>query len=745
MPIFGPLLDDFVQWMHEAQDYTLGTVSIYLNWVPKVARWLRSRQIRLLTQLTLQDLQGAHRYFCARHPATSGTARALERFLRATARVPEGEEPAPSPADVEIAGFAAYLGESRGLARATIRGHSQRLRAFLMFLRFDHSPSQLRQLQTRRVEAFLRHSARTNNRFSLQHFVATVRAFLQRRYAQGLLPRPLHLQIDTPRVYRGERLPRALPWTQVQALLQSIDRSETSGRRDFTLLYLAAAYGLRSGELVRLTLDDIDWRGRTLRVLQTKTRQALQLPLTDEAANILISYLRQARTKSPYRQLFLRMTAPRGPLQPTAVRQVMTHRLQRSGLNLPPCGTHVLRHSLAMRLMQQGVTVKAIGDALGHRDIESTSVYLRLDVETLREVALPVPAPVPGKPVKLVTVRSLARIRPARPSRDLPAHFHSRLALSLQRYVDLKRALGRRWLVEAAVLGQWDDFLHREYPQVDRVCVEMFTEWSRKLAHMTPTGSHTYQRIVRNFLLFHARDHSGTFIPDSLTLPKPHPGVSPRLISEAEMTRVLDVARQLPATPTNPLRAETLRMGLLLLFCCGLRRGELLRLRLGDIESEQTVLRIRLTKFYKSRLVPLAPTVTAELQEYLQQRRRKKLPMAPEAFFMWSGHWASEVYGATNLLTVWHQLCVSADVLTAQGSPPRLHDLRHSMATNALQRWYTQGADVQSKLPHLATYLGHVSAASTHYYLRLTPELRQAASERLHQRFAALFTVRGVA
>ncbi len=734
-----------MQWLHESQNYTLGTVSIYLNWVPKVVGWLRSRQIHLLRELTLQDLKAAHRYFRPRHVATSGTVRALERFLRIKGTLPEGEAPAPSPVELEIDRYAAYLCEARGLAEKTISGHRHWLRAFLRFLKFDRSPSQLQNLQPRRIEAFLRQCARTNNRFSMQHGVATVRGFLKRRHAQGLLPRPLHLQIDTPRVYRGERLPRALPWAQDQALLQTIDRSDPFGRRDFTLLYLAAAYGLRSGELIRLTLDDIDWQGRTLRVMQNKTRQSLLLPLTDEAANILISYLRKARPKSTYRQLFLRMTAPRGPLQSTAVREVLAHRIRRSGLELPPCGTHVLRHSFAMRLVQRGVALKAIGDTLGHRDIESTSVYIRLDVDALREAALPVPATVHGEPVRLVCASSLPRIRPARPSRHLPPQFHSWLAPSLQRYVDLKRALGRRWQAERAVLGLWDAFVHREYPRAQRVRGEMFTGWTRKLAHLTPTGSHTYQRTVRNFLLFHSRDHVGTFIPERATLPKPIPGVAPRLISEAEMARVLHAARQLPATPTNPLRAETIRLGLLLLFCCGLRRGELLHLRVEDIESAQTVLRIRVTKFYKARLVPLSPSVTSEVKQYLQQRRRKKLPMAPEAFLMWSGHWASEAYGATNLAVVWHQLCVSAKVLNGQGHPPRLHDLRHSFAVNALQRWYAQGADVQAKLPHLATYLGHVSAVSTHYYLKLTPELRQAASQRFHQRFGSMFALGGVA
>ena len=97
-----------------------------------------------------------------------------------------------------------------------------------------------------------------------------------------------------------------------------------------------------------------------------------------------------------------------------------------------------------------------------------------------------------------------------------------------------------------------------------------------------------------------------------------------------------------------------------------------------------------------------------------------------------------------SLLAAWHQLCATAKVLDARGHPPRLHDLRHSFAANVLQRWYAQGLDVQSKLAHLATYLGHVNPVSTHYYLQFTPELRQLASQRFHRHFAHLFTVGGI-
>jgi integrase/recombinase XerD len=744
LPIFGPLLDDFVQWLAN-QGYTVGTIGNYLKTVPKVIGWLRRHRITTLDQVTQQQLRSAHEYYRPKQEDASWVASALERFLSERRLVPKGEAPPPCPVEVEVERFATYLRESRGLAETTIAGHSGILCTFLRFLRLDGETAPLEQLESRQIDVFLRKSAQTNNRFSLQHIVATLRAYLKERHAQGILSRPLHLQIDTPRVYRGERLPRALPWPQVQAFLQSIDSSDPFGRRDFTLLYLGAAYGLRSGELVRLTLDDVDWCERTLRIRQTKTRQTLQLPLTDEAANVLIDYLRKARPESPRRELFLRMRAPFVALQPASVHDVLEHRIRCSGLDLPLFGTHMLRHSFATRLLQQGVSLKAIGDTLGHRDIESTSVYLRLQVDDLREVALPVPAAPLEHPAKLVEASSLLPIRPARPSHHLPANFQSRFAASLQRFVDLKRALGRIYTPERTALGHWDAFVHRQYPRARKVHAELFTEWTKTLIHLTSTGSRFFQRIVRNFLLFHARDQVDTFIPDRLTFPKPAPVVTPRLISEVEMGRVLAVARQLPPSADNPLRAELFYVGLLLLFCCGLRRGELMRLKLADIQEEQTVLHIRLSKFHKSRLVPLSPSVTTELKQYLQARRKNKLPMDPESFLMWSRRRSTPVYADTSLGSLWHRLCVSAGVLNAQGHPPRVHDLRHSCAVLVLQRWYAQGVEVQAKLPHLATYLGHASPVSTHHYLKLTPELRQAASQRFHQRFAPLLIVGGVA
>jgi len=201
------------------------------------------------------------------------------------------------------------------------------------------------------------------------------------------------------------------------------------------------------------------------------------------------------------------------------------------------------------------------------------------------------------------------------------------------------------------------------------------------------------------------------------------------------MARLLATANHLPASSANPLRAKTIHLALGLLFCCGLRRGELLRLHLRHFDSTEDVLRIEETKFHKSRLVPLHRSVAQELRNYVALRRRHRLPVQPESRLLYSQRRPApdDSYCAEALTGNWQYLCVAAGVLDDRGRPPRIHDLRHSFAVAALHRWYRQGVEVQAKLPHLATYLGHVCAASTHHYLHLTPDLRNAASQRFHQ------------
>lgn len=741
LPVIGPILDDVLAWFRQ-QGYSETTICNNVKASPRLFEWLQKRRGHQLRGLCEGDFCAAYEHFRRRRIDIAAASRVIGRFLseRGLLRKERPKRLSRSERYIEI--FGSYLREMRGLASFTIIGHQSRIRLFLKFLKFDERPSAIRELKLDRIEAFLRQSAKTNNRFSLQHIVASLRSFLRQEHGRGILREPLHQRIDTPRTYRLEQLPRALPWQKVTALLRSIDCSAPGGLRDFAILYLAASYGLRSGELVRLTLDDIDWRAGTLKIAQTKTKQELLLPLTDEAGDILVRYLKTGRPRSAHRQLFLRRRAPSGPLAATAVHDILEHRIALSGLEFPPIGCHVLRHSLAVHLLRCGVRLPTIGAALGHRDLESTCVYLRLATEDLREVGLSVPKR--GKAAALEPNGWKQQLLPARKQPKLRlAHtaFRSRLAASIRRYLKTRRALGRAYRGEEDILRSWDDFLFRHYRKARGVRPEMFQRWVQNMPALTPTVRRNRMRIVRNFLLFHARRYPGTHIPDPSTFPRPSPHQPPRVVTVKEMGRILATADLLPTSHQNPLRAETIRLALVLLFCCGLRRGELLRLKIRDFDGNENVLRVEKTKFHKSRLVPLPPSVASEVHHYLAIRRRCGHRPEPDTPLLWSNNplTSQKTYSAPGLANNWYLLCLATSVLNERGRPPRLHDLRHSFAVAALSRWYQQGVDAQSKLPHLATYLGHVTPVSTYYYLHLSADLRHAASQRFRQYVTPLF------
>lgn len=746
LPLFGPIVDQVVSWLRQ-EGYAETTIRGYFKFLGRLVRRLQRRRGPDLRRLSRSDLEAAYEHFRGREPGLAGSIRTFGRFLQDQGRIGDRPRGHATPLERQIEGFSSHLRETRGLAATTVAGHQSRIRIFLEYLKVDRSPKAIRSLSLDQVEAFLRYSSRTNNRFSLQHVVASVRAYLRYQHARGVLRQPLHQRIDTPRTYRLEQLPRALPWDQVVAFLRSINQSTSAGRRDFTLLYLAARYGLRCGELVRLTLDDLDWSEGTLRVVQTKTRRSLLLPLTDEAGEVLSKYLKSARPQTTRRELFLRRRAPVGALAHTAVHDIIDLHHQRSGLDLPRFSSHALRHSLAVHLLRRGVPMPGIGDVLGHRDPESTSVYLRLAVDDLREVGLSVP--MQGRPAALERrdwKSRLPKVRGPRIAKRLPTgDFRSGFASSLRQYLANRRALGRRYTREETVLRRWDAFVQRHRGHSRNVAPGIFHRWAQSLSHLHPTVRRNQLRIVRNFLLFDARDHTGTHVPDMATFPKSRPPRPPRLVGEAEMARVLATAKLLPESHQNRLRAPTIRLALLLLFCCGLRRGELLRLQLRHFVANERLLKIEATKFHKSRLVPLSHSVHAEIQGYLKQRKSLGVSDDPDSPLIWSdcGVGGEHCYCPPALAHNWQFLCLATGVLDERGRPPRLHDLRHSFAVTTLRRWYASGDNVQAKLPLLATYLGHVSAASTHLYLHLTPELGEAANQRFHRHVSRILTQGG--
>jgi len=386
-PLLGPHLDDFVDWLY-SRGYPDLPIRRRIRKTPHVDAALHRRGVRDLCAISRAQLLELAPRDSQDDIDLAATVRSLADYLGETGLL---ARPVATQREMLVAAYRDHLERVRGLAASTVAHHSSTASELLDFLGFDRDLTVLCQLGPGQIEAFQREVGTRVSRETLQHTVAHLRSFLRFLASRGEVARGLDTSIDTPRVYRGERLPRALAWETVLAFLTGIDRTMPMGQRDYAMFLLIATYGLRTCEVAALRLDDIEWRAGRLRVPRPKTRTPIVLPLTQEVGAALVDYVQHSRPELPYREVFLRVRAPAGPLKPTAVTEAFQGWTRRSGLPISYQGPHCLRHSLALHLLRQGTSLKAIGDLLGHRSTESTCVYLRLHVEDLRSVALDLP------------------------------------------------------------------------------------------------------------------------------------------------------------------------------------------------------------------------------------------------------------------------------------------------------------------------------------------------------------------
>jgi integrase/recombinase XerD len=390
LPVLGPVMDSFAAQLQQ-QRYTRGSGRHQLQMAAHICRYLKRRGRKRMSEIREEDMNACCRWYRRRFSSHGGTVSVLARFLRERGLIKPAAALPPSPTDICLNNFAAHLRDARGYAPSTVCRRVQIAAEFLQWLKVEREPHRLSLLTISDVERFIRHLGKRMGRVGLQKPIATIRNFLRFLAADGVIPAGLDSRIDTPRVYRQEQLPRALPWPTVQAFLHSIDREHAMGKRDYAMFILMTTYGLRACDIVALTLDDVQWRSQRVRIRQSKTGKPLELPLTEEVGSAIYDYLKHVPRCGTFRQLFLRVKAPAGALKPTGVIEAFQACSRRSGLDIPYKGVHCLRHSYALHLLRSGQSLKTIGDILGHRSPESTAVYIRLATDDLREVALHIP------------------------------------------------------------------------------------------------------------------------------------------------------------------------------------------------------------------------------------------------------------------------------------------------------------------------------------------------------------------
>ncbi len=380
---------------------TVRSIVVYRHWIRRFVEYCRSRRLDIHSQLTLAGVRTFARWYSRKHQVQAQRTFWMARSAMSTwalalktlgETLPEWSEPtAPPPRHSPLlTEFAQHLHEVRGNLPRTIHKKIQDIQGFIASIGPRRRPQDVRLDD---IDAYLVRCRKRYARVTAAGIGSSIRSFMRFLLATGRTKMDLAPLVTAPVVRRAERPHRAMPWEDVQRILTSIDRSTVSGRRDYALLLMMSVYGMGAGEVIHLTVDDVDWRAQTLHVVRPKTGAEFSLPLLPVVARALSSYLRDGRpAHAQTRHVFLRRRAPfKGFNEAGAIRGILHRRARQAGVTAPFMGTHVLRHTHACRQMDLGASPKVIGDILGHRDPDSTSAYLRVPTERLREMALAVP------------------------------------------------------------------------------------------------------------------------------------------------------------------------------------------------------------------------------------------------------------------------------------------------------------------------------------------------------------------
>ena len=286
-----------------------------------------------------------------------------------------------------IEDYTDYMTHEQGLSLQTIRVRRWYLEQFLD--RFWQHQRPFDQIRIADIDAAIVYKGDQEHyaRASIKGYVTVLRGFFRYAEQRAWCAPGLAASIMSPRLFADASLPRGPSWEDVQRLLATTEGDRPKDIRDRAIIMLFAVYGLRVGEVRALCLEDLDWEQERLYLRRPKSRRPQTYPLAYTVGEAILRYLTTARPKTPYREVFLTVRAPLVPLGSGVLYDIVAERLRPLAPSLPHHGPHALRHACAQRLLAEGLSMKAIGDHLGHHKLDTTRVYAKVDLPGLREVA----------------------------------------------------------------------------------------------------------------------------------------------------------------------------------------------------------------------------------------------------------------------------------------------------------------------------------------------------------------------
>ena len=388
----GAYVDAFAQQMID-EGYARTSIRYALQLVADFGRWL-SRHRAAVSQITTEHLacylrdRSGNQHF---RPGDTSISRRLLRLLIEQGVVAQEPPVEPTPAKQLEAEFRRYLEQERRLAPATVFHYLEFVRRFLaQHARDGEVP--LERLQAADIVGFVqREAARLHHAKRAKLMTTAVRSFMQYAHYRGLIESDLRTSVPTVANWSMASLPNALSSDELQRLLSGCEHETAVGRRNWAILLLLARLGLRAGEVVGLTLDDLDWAAGELCIRGAGTPTD-RLPISREVGKALADYLCHVRPTCASRQVFVRIRAPhRGFVNSAAISSLVRRALAHAGLNPAHQGAHLLRHTVATQMLRQGASLAEIGELLRHRRQQTTMIYAKVDLDMLRPLALPWP------------------------------------------------------------------------------------------------------------------------------------------------------------------------------------------------------------------------------------------------------------------------------------------------------------------------------------------------------------------
>jgi site-specific recombinase XerD len=397
-PVQQPCTDAFDRYLIE-RGYARNTVHAYFGYASHFLRWTQRSGLDLgrVDEAVVAQFLDDHLPHCNCGWPTRSDRRDAHAALGhlivvlRTLGVVAPRSVVATPVDEELRRFDEYMERVRGLAPKT-RGAMLRIVRELLWQRFKDRPVVFSALTPEHVRSgFARLTERCHAPLSMGAVVSALRGYFRFRATCGDAVQGLIGVLSYPANRDQAALPKTLTDEEVERLLGSLHSPSLAMRRSAAIVRCAVDLGLRSAEIAALTLDDIDWAAGTLTLRKTKSRREQVLPLLEPTGDAIAAYLQYERPKSSHREVFVRRIAPNDEtIGPDLVRKTIRQAYERAGL--PYTRSHLLRHTIARRLLDGGSSLKEVADVLRHRSLNTTLVYAKLDSRNLRSVALPWPA-----------------------------------------------------------------------------------------------------------------------------------------------------------------------------------------------------------------------------------------------------------------------------------------------------------------------------------------------------------------